>query len=288
MEYSSKIFGEKGQQHLDVLSSVVSNFEPTKYTYMPNEEFKLLMDSDFKNGLKQYWTEILYRVHFAAVSSIYRNYQWALGMETSYKNELFLPFCSCFRALIESAADTFDCFEGVPLTLAEKNKIINKILTGKYTKKEMVVSTELESKLIHFSHARKVNKSDGFPENHNAKSAAKYISNLDKDKNLNLYSCYSDLCEYTHPAARSTGNFVGTIDENTFVFSIGFDKEKIENLASKYQPVFETLLSSAFNSGLVTLKLLRKFSEPTCQVPFVDTISVVNIPLWNKCIKHFK
>ncbi|ELR64462.1 hypothetical protein C942_02486 [Photobacterium marinum] len=288
MKFTSDIFGENGQDMLNTLFGVVENIDITKYQFMSHKEHELLMYKDFYTGLKQYWVEILFRAHFASVASIYRNYQWVMGMESSYKNNLFLPYTACFRALIESAADTFDSFNGVPVALAKNNKQINKIITGKYKKKVGFVSKELEDKLIHFSHARRVGKKEDVPDSHQAKSAAKYINSLDKNKSLKLYECYSELCEYTHPAASSTGNFMSSIDENTFVFSTGFDKDKIIALSSKYSDAIEVLLSCAFNPGLITLKLLRKLSEPTCQVPIVDQIGVGDMPLWKECIKHFK
>ncbi|HHF3232183.1 TPA: hypothetical protein ACPJ2O_003770 [Vibrio diabolicus] len=288
MSFSCEVFGENGRDMLNLLSDVVDSINITTYQYMSHEEHEILMSKDFHAGLSQYWIEILYRAHFASVASIYRNYQWVKGMETAYKNNLFLPYTACFRALIESAADTYDAFDGVPMALAKNNKKINKIITGKYNKNASFISAELEDKLIHFSHARKINKKDSFPDSHQAKSAAKYINNLDKNKSLKLYECYSELCEYTHPAASSTANFVASVDENTFVFSTGFDSDKIMALSSKYSAATQMILSSAFNPGLITLKLLRKFSASTCQVPIVDNVGLNSITLWKECIKHFK
>ncbi|MCS0388886.1 hypothetical protein [Vibrio diabolicus] len=288
MKFSSEIFGENGRDMLNILSDIIESIDMTKYQFMSHEEHELLMLKDFHAGLSQYWVEILYRAHFASVASIYRNYQWVMGMETAYKNNLFLPYTACFRALIESTADTFDAFNGVPVAIAKNNKQIDKIITGKYHKKVAFVSRELEDKLIHFSHARRVTKNEDAPDSHQAKSAAKYINNLDKNKSLKLYECYSELCEYTHPAARSTGNFMSSVDENTFIFTTGFDRDKIITLSSKFKNITEVMLSNAFTPGLVTLKLLRKLSEPTCQLPAVDNVSVTNMPLWQECIKHYR
>lgn len=288
MKYSENVFRKKCLENLNALSPILNNLSVTTYKYMPHHEFEILMSKNFNEGLRQYWTEILYRAHFASVSSLQRNHQWILGMELSYQNNLFLPFASCFRALIESAADTFDGFDGVPLALAQKSKTINKILTSKYRDKAVFISRELEDKLIHFSHGRKINRTEYAPDSHKTKSAAQYINKLDKSGATKLYECYSELCEYVHPAARSTANFVASIDENTHIFSAGFDREKIESLMLNYENVFEIVLSSAFTPGVVTLKILRKLSEPTCQLEVVDKVSAVNIPLWNKCIKYMK
>lgn len=288
MTFSSEIFGESSRDMLNILSYVVENINITKYQFLPHEEYEMLISKDFHAGLKQYWVEILYRAHFASIASIYRNYQWLMGMDTAYKNNLFLPYTACFRALIESAADTFDAFNGVPLVLAKNNKKINMIITGKHNKKSKFISTELEDKLIHFSHARNIKMNGDFPDSHQAKSAARYINGIDEDKSLKLYECYSELCEYTHPAASSTANFMASTDENTFYFSTGFDSDKILAISSKYRAATERILSCAFNPGLITLKLLRKFSESTCQVPAVDKVGITNVPLWKACIKHFQ
>ncbi|HIF5647382.1 TPA: hypothetical protein ACX3DB_004655 [Vibrio parahaemolyticus] len=287
MKFSSEVFGTKSTQGMDYLSTIVNNIGLTKYSYTSQPEFESMILKDMNSGLKQYWVEILYRAHFASVASIYRNYQWMQGMQTSYDCHLFLPFTSCFRALIESTSDTFDAFNGFPELLSKSNKTVKKILMGKYRKNVGYISQELEDKLIHFSHARRISKNENAPDSHYAKSAAKYIKALDKENKLNLYKCYSELCEYTHPAASSTGHYMTTIDQNTFVFTSGCDQQKIESFCSKYKEAMEVIISCAINPGLITLKLLRKFPEPTCQEPIVDKVCLNEVQHWKDCLKHF-
>ena len=105
--YIEKIFGADGSQFMRFALKLIEDFEgdSTTYTYMPPTEFDSLMRNDWKSGTKVYWEEMLGKAHLAAAASIIRAYRWSDGMVACYSNSLFLPFCACFRALIESTAD---------------------------------------------------------------------------------------------------------------------------------------------------------------------------------------
>lgn len=261
-ESIEKIFGSSGRQFMQFALTLVEDFEnsPTNYIYMPNTEYQLLMQKDWKSGMKIYWEEILGRAHFAAAASIIRAYRWSSGMCVSYSNSLFLPFCASFRALIESTADGYDALGNVGATLAEHRNELNQVLQLKAT--QDFLAKDLEEQLIHFSHARKLSKGDNVPPSHAAKQAAEYVRSLEEANLPGLYGCYSELCQYTHPAAHSVAHLQARLSEDSFLLAPANDQALIEAFAEKYKSLVLPLLKFAFNPGALVLKVLLYFDAP--------------------------
>lgn len=151
-----KLFGQDGELLLKGIEETVKFLteNQTKYSYLDIDSFNSLTERDPFYGIQIYWQEILGRAHFAAASSLIRSHRWCAGIIASYENKLFLPYCACFRALIESVADTYDALNSIAASLAENKKAINELLLKNSDK--IIVSKELEDKLIHFAYARKI------------------------------------------------------------------------------------------------------------------------------------
>ncbi|GLX87501.1 hypothetical protein Pfra02_00700 [Pseudomonas fragi] len=284
-KYIEKIFGADGAQFMRFALKLIEDFEQdsTTYTYMPPTEFDSLMQNDWKSGAKVYWVEMLGRAHLAAAASIIRAYRWSDGMVTCYANNLFLPFCACFRALIESTADTYDALGNVAITLAECRSDVNPAL--KLMAKQGVMARELEDQLIHFSHARKLSKQDEAPPSHSAKQAAEYIRALEKASLPGLYECYSELCQYTHPAAHSVASLLVPTSEDSFLLAPAYDQLRIEALIVKHKSLMLPLLMFAFNPGALVLKVLLHFDTPQFHSSGIRNIDLSGISGWMACAK---
>ena len=283
--YIEKIFGADGSQFMRFALKLIEDFEgdSTTYTYMPPTEFDTLMRNDWKSGTKVYWEEMLGRAHLAAAASIIRAYRWSDGMVACYSNSLFLPFCACFRALIESTADTYDALGNVAITLAECRTDVNSAL--QLMAKHGVLATELEDKLIHFSHARKLSKQEVAPPSHTAKQAAEYIRALEKANLPGLYECYLELCQYTHPAAHSVASLLVPISEDSFLLAPAYDQIRIEALIEKHKSLVLPLLMFAFNPGALVLKVLLHFDTPQFHSQSIRNIDLSGVSGWVRCAK---
>ena len=239
------------------------------------------MQGDPKEANSQYMKEQIYRAHFASMSSIARNFEWLDGMAAVYEKELYLPFAASMRSLIESTADSFDSLLNVSVTIAEASKIINDCLnkraSGFYT------ITELENDLIHYTHARRIEKEEKAPKAHKAKNASTYVQNLDKKTGHNFYSCYSELCQLTHPAAQGVLHMMLPINDSDYFFDNGFGKEKIDHLIETYKSSFPDLISFAFNPGLLTLKVLNSIDLESCKSEYLNNINFDHVPAWSRC-----
>lgn len=280
-----KVFGSDGAQFINLTRTLVEAIErqPPTYTYMAPDEFNSLIEMDWKAGTKIYWEELLGRAHLAAVASIIRAYRWSCGMAVCYSSDLFLPFCASFRALIESAADGYDALSNVASTLADYRGIVNQSLQGKA--EQPVLAVELEDQLIHFSHARKLSKVDASPVSHKAKQTADYVRSLEKADLPRLYECYSDLCQYTHPAAQSVLQFLVPLSPETFLLASGQDRVRIEAFSKEYNSLLVPLLMVAFNPGALLLKVLLYFDAPQFHSQGINLLDLRGISGWVKYAK---
>lgn len=277
-----KILGVDGSQFMQVMRTLIDSFEsdtPT-YTYMDTSDFSSLMQRDWKLGSKVYWDELLGRAHLAAAVSIIRAFRWSSGMCVSYSNSLFLPFCASFRALIESTADGYDALGNVAVTLAECRDIVNAALQLRAAQPE--VAKELEDQLIHFSHARRLSRGDTAPATHKAKQVADYVQSLEKANLPHLYECYSELCQYTHPAAHSVAHLLIPSSDGSFLLTPAHDQLRIEGLVEKYRSLVLPLLMFAFNPGVLVLKVLLYFDAPQFQSTGIRNIDLSNVNGWKK------
>ncbi|PBQ03515.1 hypothetical protein CCL17_09255 [Pseudomonas congelans] len=280
-----KIFGNDGLNFINATHHLIQGFEKdsTTYTYMPSTEFKLLMKNDWKSGNKVYWLEMLGRAHLAAAASIIRAFRWSSGMTTCYGAGLFLPFCACFRALIESTADTYDSLSTVAIDLSKCRTDVNNILQLTATKG--IIASELEEKLIHFSHARKLPKNNSSPTSHNAKQAANYVNTLEKAGLPGLYELYSELCQYTHPAAHSVASSLLPTSADSFQLTTTCDLLQIELMIEKNKSLMLPLLMYGFNPGALVLKVLMHFNAPQFHASGIRNIDLSGVGGWISCAK---
>ncbi|WP_300181705.1 hypothetical protein [uncultured Aliivibrio sp.] len=270
--------------YIPLVENVLANRSHTVYHFMSHSDFKVLEESDVDEANAQYIKEILFRSHFASMSSIAKNLEWIKGMKHSYENGLYLPFSSSMRSLIESTADSFDALLHVSITLAEHNKVLNKKLQKGGG--DFVTLTELENVLIHYSHARRLEKGEKAPTTHKAKQPSEYIRDLDSKTGQNFYELYGELCQLTHPAAQGVLHMMPAINESEFFFDERCGKEKIELLLERNKDLIPDLIAFAFNPGLLTLKVLNYLKLNICHSEYLKVVNFDAIPAWGRCKKH--
>jgi hypothetical protein len=103
------------------------------------------------NKLRQiYWREMIMRIHLACCAPLLRHGDWLNALLIAVEgNCIFGAYAAC-RGFLESAADAFYSLAPVPKTLAPELAFISARIKGKPTD-TMVISKELEDRLIHFS-----------------------------------------------------------------------------------------------------------------------------------------
>jgi hypothetical protein len=257
--------------------------QPVRFLRAPEEEFRRLMETNPEEGLVLYWRELLSRAHFTAIGSFLRGWKWLQAMQWAHSAELFLPFCAALRALIEATADAQDGLSGAAKALAENKNSINMVLRRRAN--FVLTAPDLEEQLIHFSHARKVDRGETADELHNAKAPHKYIQQL---KLQGLYELYGLLCQFTHPAAPSVQYLVQPWDDHHFLVVADGDAVRIKALVQSHEELVYRLLMLSFNSPAVILKVLLRFDEPAVHTPAARKMDLSSIELWRQCEQLFR
>lgn len=249
-----KFFGQAGEIYPPIVRDLLGEAYGKQYEFVSLDDFKLLNEVDLSYV---YWIEILYRSHWAATSNLIRYIKWfELCYDSSVIKPNYIAFCSGLRGLLECSADTYEALGSVPLTLAHASKHIEDALLRRPVLTK-VVSEELEDSLIHFSYARKLQKLEGAPKSHEAKTASYYISQLDS-MDLPLKSLYSELCQVVHPAHQSTAWLVGRKDQ-FYTIRESEDLAFILDLCERYRGCIEYMQTSSVNISLFIFKVLNRF-----------------------------
>lgn len=279
------LFTGASQNALEVVRRLVADLDhaPVPYKFMEESRWIEILQKNPPQGNKIYITELLNRAHFASVASIIRAYRWAQGAESAHKEKLLLPFCASIRGLLEAASDSCETQKSIPITLAENHKLFSQILKGK--SKELTICTELEDILIHFSHARRLSKEerDTLPSTHIAKPAKTYVSGLENQEPGGWYAWYEELCEYCHPAARSTSYMMMGIDSENSIFMPSTDDIHLEEIIKARSRHLEEILRLAFAPALLTLKVLSYFPASHLHAKFIEQLNFRDMPGWQKC-----
>ncbi|AXX98062.1 hypothetical protein [Profundibacter amoris] len=280
MRSNESIFGSDIAKVVEILFQLVEDLKKKTITYnfMSEDDFSRLPVNEM--GVA-YWKETLDRAHFASCSSIMRTVTWVNAINAAYESENHLSFISSLRALVEFTGDAVHSLGSVSLTLAESNSAIRKMLDGNVN--PFFTSKELEDSLIHYTHARKLKKSDNTPETHIAKQTYHYVNEL-KPNNPKIYEMYKILCGFAHPAAESNAVYMNQLAENDWALVVEPGKSVISTFISDWQKEFANLPILATNHALCTLKILDVIDGNRYGNPFLSDINLSNVPLWNKCI----
>lgn len=274
-----------------IYDDVIKGMEQKKYGYMDTENFihnyvEQLSNGDIRESQKIYWTEILLRVHFTAVTSLIRAKKWLYGVQVGLESANLMVFSSSLRGYLESVVDTYYSLEALPCGLAINYKKIKEAIDGKQNYAFM--SNEIESKLLHFQFAR---RGRNLPEDKKALTNTEYINSFDLD-GIGVKKLYSELCEITHPASNSVNCFsreevvseVCTyciIDEDA-------DREYIDGILEKYEEQIKHLLQIDISLNGICLKILNLFQ---CDAVYTSSIEesiftkIINSDAWDKIIE---
>jgi hypothetical protein len=264
--------------YLPLVRQLVSAERSFHYTYVPSAEYGTIADPREQSRI--YWYEILERAHFSATASLIRLDRWLKAMDTAATAENFLAFAASFRGLIESTADTRFALGDVPIGLAATFYLARDAVHGKA--KVFALAKDLEDDLIHFSHARKLKKEESSPETHSAKTMREYLQALQGAPAGPLFTCYEELCNVTHPAARSVLYLLEKANDGGLVFSSRADERAIVDLCSRGSTVVTFCVSESLMLPIVILRILNRFELAELQTPKVESISMEDIPLWRE------
>ncbi len=257
----------------------------TRYSFMDVDEYADLLHRDVSEGMRVYWSETLERAHIAAVTAILRSRYWLSAVLSTKSDKNALAFAAAFRGLMESAADTTTALIGTPLKLAHYYPEITNGLSGLTT--TVVISTEFEDELIHYSHGRYIKNSerDSTPESHRARTAHEYLKVFENLNANRVAQCYRFLCDLTHPGAPSVWMWLTAVDPTSSEFTLSTDQDEaiIASFSELYETVMLDVLMFAFNAPVLVLNTLNYFPIKKLHTQELLNHDLDGLAAWTKC-----
>jgi hypothetical protein len=279
----AELLGEDAASFLPVLDTVVAHLKEHRYEFMSQVRYGQLLQTNLGEAMRIYWLEILCRAHFAASVSLLRSKRWIDGVIAAWRSQNYAVFMASFRGLLESSADSFHSLKDVPALLAEAHSVVRKAIKGHL--RHRVLCPDLENGLIHFTHARRVDKNEQVPSPHRARQTTEYLESLSETVDHRVRECYGDLCEVTHPAASSVMCYaaIGPGSTGTVYQLVPHpDVTLIRRFCQSYRGVMLRIVSLGVVPPLVTLRLLNEFPEPSLRTEAVMNLGVEERSVWKQ------
>ena len=154
----------------------------------------------------------------------------------------------------------------------------------------MMVGSEVEDLMTHFTHARRLNARERkqLPPSHEAKPAAEYIRELAAYGIPDAPELYGELCALSHPAADSVKYLFANTGEGTvFRMDPTRDRRTIDSLVAAHRAVFDSLLMVAANPVLLSLRVFHAF-RLFPKIPELRDVNFSAIPAWAAIEKNLK
>src|SRR5215475_6823994 len=126
-------FIENFETQSKIFEVIRRNLRTFEYCYMEDEQFLKLLHVDIAAANRVYVQELLFRTHFAALTTLFRNRRWMAGIDAALKHPNYFAFCACLRGFVESAADSHDALFSGLWTLVEHFGPIACALAGRFS-----------------------------------------------------------------------------------------------------------------------------------------------------------
>lgn len=276
------LFGEQSKVYGLIVNDIAAQLAKDRYSFEDLNEFQInALDAETgrEHAGRVYWTEILYRAHMASVAAIFRTTRWIQVAIREHGAESLYGCAAACRSLIESAGDIGLSLGPVAHTLASIKDQVNAEIAGRSSEPGLI-STELEDSLIHFTHARKVGKSEEAPESHKAMQSYKYIDYVDKMKIPGVKELYARFCEIVHPAADSVSVTFVAKDGDWIVDPFN-ERAVLQDLLAENRRTLLGVVMTSYNAPLLILKALHSFHLFT-KLASLRKYRFDNIPEWNR------
>lgn len=145
---------------------------------------------------------MLLRIHLACCISLRRHSAWLHSLLIAFEAQSLFGACAAYRGFLESAADSLYSLRAAPTMLASNLTAIVHRLERRRTD-TIIASKDLEDRLIHFTHGRKLERGESADPVHAARQIREYLDSLKAVGVPDAHALYAELCSLTHPAAES-------------------------------------------------------------------------------------
>jgi hypothetical protein len=234
-----------------------------------------------------YWREMILRIHLASCSALRRHGEWLRSLVMAVEEECLFGAFASYRGFLESAADSFYSLGAVPTSIAPNMSAISSRLRQKSDKTKMLfVSEELENRLIHFSHARKLDHGESTDPVHAAKQIREYLNGIERAGVgvKGVHALYSELCGITHPSAESVGIWYeaekGASDVVWRRHNVS-PTARFKQFLGRWKATSEGVINVAFVPAFMALRILHKF-DFLPKIPKLKSFPFDTFPVWRQ------
>ncbi|WP_140419403.1 hypothetical protein [Sphingobium sp. Z007] len=258
---STPLFGGYAREFGPVVETVLERSSNFQHYFTSEESFGAILadGSATANANRICALEMLQNSHLAALLCLSRSKQWLLACWNSYQRGDLLAWCNDLRSLIESTADFYSDLNLLAISLAESAPQIRGALAGECA--TLLTFSEFEDKITHFMHARKLNGVERAQLSNvfEAKKTFEYVKDLERFGLEGVYSFYSELSQFAHPAANSLHHFYKQAPDGGWMVVNTGGSGTINALAEKYRGIINRFSAYAFMPGLLLIRVLVPF-----------------------------
>lgn len=276
-----EILGRAAASHFRTAEALTHVLPGARYLHLSNEEWLELAKKEASDGMRVYWSEILYRAHFCSLVSLIRTRRWVDGLTSMAQAGNYLAFMANYRGFLESSADSYYSLGRVGLWLADFHVVIRMALEGRL--EQPTVFRDIEDLLIHFAHARRLGKGEAAPDEHRARTTRAYIESLAGPEDNRVAQCYAHLCDATHPAVGSLLCYVdATASSDTEGFGVTATQDHgwIRSFLRDYQDVSGRLMFLAVVPSMMILRVLNEFPLNSVRTEAAYHVAAETHPMW--------
>ncbi len=270
--------------HLDILDQILPVVQKHRYKFIDDEAYTHFCTSEAYNVVDDNLIlslELIEKAHLASVTSMIRTQRWIDGVLQAYETQNFLAFAGAFRGLLESAGDSMDGLQHMPVQLAHAQHWIKMGLSGGQ-KDKRIGYTEIEKILDHYVLATWMRRPKGETPVALAKDNIEYVAQLE-GLIPDVHQLYHRLCSFVHPSSASIAWMFSPLEEDGIALIVN-DQSQINSLLERWPEAIRLSFSASINMALLTLRVLHRFPVHP-KLPLKDLTWIKGWPVVEQALK---
>jgi hypothetical protein len=285
----SEYFGPFAVPAWRLLPAIEAATKNHAYAFMDLDIYNALVRENPEEAQAVYWREMLLRIHLACCISVRRHGEWLDALLAAVQAKSLFAACAAYRGFLESAADSLYSLGAGPRTLADNlTAIIHRL--KKRRMDTIIASKEMEDRLIHFTHGRKLERSENPDPVHAARQIREYLDSLKAVGVPDVHALYAELCSITHPAAESVLIwFEGAKEDDAVIWrrSATPPGEQIAGLLAHWKKTNDGVMNAAFVPAFMCLRILHKV-DFLPKIPSLRSFPLKNFPGWQQIERQIR
>ena len=279
-----KYFGPYALSAWQQLSPIAAATRRQEYAFLDMEVFNKLVAEEPQEAQAIYWREIIFRIHLTACCAIFRHHEWLRSLFLAIEHNCNFGAYASYRGFLESAANSFYTLSTVPGTISPHISAIVHRLRGKPTD-TVYISSELEDRLIHFSHGRRLRSGENHDQIHAAKQIRVYLDSIKLHGAKDVHALYTELSSFTHPAAESVVSFLEIERSDREVIwrqrQQSSARKEILACLDRWRATNEIVFNAAFVPAFISLRMLHKINFLP-KIPSLKSFPLNDFAAWVK------